>query len=364
MNQFTSFITKETKHILRDRRTMLILFGIPVVMMLLFGFAISTDIKDVKLVVVTSSMDHVTQQVVQQLDASEYFTVVKTVTTPEEARQLLADNKVNLAIVFSRSFADKRMQGKAAIQFIGDYTDPNTTEQQINYAKQIILKAMQPSGEASQQANINVKLLYNPQMKSAYLFVPGIMGMLMLLICAMMTSVSIVREKEKGSMEVLLVSPMKPLYIMLAKAVPYMVLSIIILCSVLLISKYILNVPLTGSLFVIFGMSFLYILLSLCLGLLISVVAQTQVAALLMSGMMLLLPSILLSGMIYPVESMPVILQYISALIPARWYISAIRKLMVMGVGFDMVKHELAVLALMTTLLMTIALRKFNIRLS
>ena len=200
-------------------------------------------------------------------------------------------------------------------------------------------------------------------MKSAYNFVPGIMGMLLILICAMMTSVSIVREKERGTMEVLLASPVRPIVIIIAKAIPYMLLSIGILISILVISKYVLAVPLTGSLWALFGLSLLYILLALALGLLISIIADTQLAALLLSGMVLLLPNLMLSGMIYPIESMPAILQYLSAIVPARWYISAVRKLMIMGVGFEFIRQELFILLSMAVVIMTVALAKFKIRL-
>ena len=201
-------------------------------------------------------------------------------------------------------------------------------------------------------------------MKSAYNFVPGIMGMLLMLICAMMTSVSIVREKERGTMEVLLVSPVKPLYIMIAKTVPYFVLSIFILISILLISKFILAVPIEGSVITILAVSLLYIVLALALGMLISVVSQTQVVALLISGMLLIMPSTMLSGMIYPIESMPTVIQYISTIVPTRWYVSAIKKVMIMGVGVDMIYEELIIMLGMTLLFLGIALKKFKIRLS
>ena len=355
MKQFISFVIKETRHILRDIRTMLILFGMPVVMMLLFGFAISTDIKDVRLAVVASSMDNQTRKIIDRLDASEYFTVKYLTFSTKQAEKLISDNKADIAVVFSQNFADKAYKGSARVQLIADYSDPNTAEQQCNYASQIISNA---GGSL-----VATRLLYNPQMLSSYNFVPGIMGMLLMLICAMMTSVSIVREKERGTMEVLLVSPVKPIVIITAKAVPYMVLSFIILICVILISKFILGVPLAGSITAIFGISLLYLLLSLSLGIVISVVAQTQVAALLMSGMMLLLPSLMLSGMIYPVESMPLILQWITYIVPARWYISAIRKLMIMGVNINMVRQEFIILFAMTALLLTVALTKFKKRL-
>lgn len=364
MNQFISFVIKETKHIVRDRRTMLILFGMPVVMMLIFGFAITTDVRNVKVTVVTAVMNPRIQQVVQRIDASEYFVVTHTVSTTQEAKQLLADHQADMAIVFSNDFVNDRYSEQASVQFLVDYTDPNMAEQRVSYIQQIIMDELRSQQTAQQQAIANTKLLYNPQMKSAYNFVPGIMGMLLMLICAMMTSVSIVREKERGTMEVLLVSPVKPLYIMIAKTVPYFVLSIFILISILLISKFILAVPIEGSVITILAVSLLYIVLALALGMLISVVSQTQVVALLISGMLLIMPSTMLSGMIYPIESMPAVIQYISTIVPTRWYVSAIKKVMIMGVGVNMIYEELIIMLGMTLLFLGIALKKFKIRLS
>lgn len=364
MNQFISFVIKETKHIVRDRRTMLILFGMPVVMMLIFGFAITTDVRNVKVTVVTAVMNPRIQQVVQRIDASEYFVVTHTVSNTQEAKQLLADHQADMAIVFSNDFANGRYSEQANVQFLVDYTDPNMAEQRVSYIQQIIMDELRSQQTAQQQAIANTKLLYNPQMKSAYNFVPGIMGMLLMLICAMMTSVSIVREKERGTMEVLLVSPVKPLYIMIAKTVPYFVLSIFILISILLISKFILAVPIEGSVITILTVSLLYIVLALALGMLISVVSQTQVVALLISGMLLIMPSTMLSGMIYPIESMPTVIQYISTVVPTRWYVSAIKKVMIMGVGVNMIYEELIIMLGMTLLFLGIALKKFKIRLS
>ena len=363
MSPTLSFIIKETRHITRDRRTMLILFGMPVVMMLLFGFAIRTDLRNVNLAVVTSSMDNRTQQIIDRLNASEYFTVTHCVGTPEEAHGLIVARKADMAVAFTPDFANHRYDATAGIQLITDYTDPNTGEMQNVYAQQIISVALASPAAVKTVPPVNSRLLYNPQMKSAYNFVPGIMGMLLILICAMMTSVSIVREKERGTMEVLLASPVRPIVIIIAKAIPYMLLSIGILISILVISKYVLAVPLTGSLWALFGLSLLYILLALALGLLISIVADTQLAALLLSGMVLLLPNLMLSGMIYPIESMPAILQYLSAIVPARWYISAVRKLMIMGVGFEFIRQELFILLSMAAVIMTVALAKFKIRL-
>ena len=351
MKQFIAFVIKETKHILRDKRTMLILFGMPVVMMLLFGFAITTDVKNVRTVVVTSEMSPRTQQAVERLAQSEYFVITQTVSTPQEGEQLIRSQKADMAMVFSHDFASK----KDGIQLIVDGSDPNMAAQWTNYA-QGVLANMQGS-------MVNSKMLYNPQMKSAYNFVPAIMGMLLMLICAMMTSISIVREKEKGTMEVLLVSPVKPLMVIIAKAVPYLMLAFAILITILLMARFVLGVPLAGSLFWILAVSILYILLALSLGLLISNVAQTQLVALLLSAMVLLMPVVMLSGMLFPVESMPQVLRWLAAIVPPRYYIEAMRKLMIMGVGIGDVAREVAVLAGMTAVLLTIALKKFKQRL-
>ena len=346
MKQFKSFIIKEARHILRDKRTMLIHFGMPVVMMLLFGFAISTDVRNVRTAVVLSYVDHQTHKMVERLGANEYFDILYKVDNSAAAEQLIRHQKADVAIVFGRN---------KAIQVMTDGADPNMAQMYANYATMIL--------QSSDTSVMTQKLLFNPQMRSCYNFVPGIMGMLLLLVCAMMTSISIVKEKERGTMEVLLVSPIRPLMIIIAKAVPYLVLAFVLLCTILSISKYVLLVPISGSLFWIFLVSCIYIIVALSLGLLISTVAKTQLVALLTSAMMLLMPTILLSGMMFPVESMPDILQYIAAIMPPRYYISAMRKLMIMGVGIDKITHELMVLSLMAVVLLSAALLKFRSRL-
>ena len=351
MKQFTSFVIKEARHILRDRRTMLILFGMPVVLMLLFGFAITTDVRNVRTVVVTSQMDHLTRQSVDRLAASEYFDITATVGTSKEAEHLIRHQKADMAIVFASDFASK----KSGLQLIVDGSDPNMAQQWSTYATQTILN--------SPYSPVNSKMLYNPRMKSAYNFVPAIMGMLLMLVCAMMTSISIVREKEKGTMEVLLVSPVRPLMIIVAKAVPYLVLAFAILVTILLMARFVLDVPLAGSIVWIFMVSAIYILLALSLGLLISNIATSQLMALLLSAMVLLMPIVMLSGMIFPIESMPVVLQWVSAIVPPRYYIQAMRKLMIMGVGIGDVMREVTILSAMTLFLLGVSLAKFKTRL-
>lgn len=359
MKEFWSFIIKETQHIMRDRRTMMILFGMPIILMLIFGFAISTDVRNVRTVVVMSQIDHQTQRMINALDESEYFNVLYKVYTPAEAEQLIRNQKADMGIVFSTDFASKH----GGVQLITDGTDPNMAQQYNNYASQIMGTQLMNVMQRKASSAIALKMLYNPQMKSSYNFVPGIMGILLMLICAMMTSISIVREKERGTMEVLLVSPVRPFLIILAKAVPYLVLAFVVLLAILLMSRYVLFVPIAGSLWLILLVSTIYIFMALSLGLLISTIAKTQMAALLMSAVMLLMPCTMLSGMMFPIESMPHVLQWVAALIPPRYYISAMRKLLIMGVSFRYVLSEVVTLLGMTTLFLTVALLKFNKRL-
>ena len=351
MKQFRSFVIKESRHILRDKRTMLILFGMPVMLMLIFGFAITNDVKNVRTVVVTSQMDHQTRAVIDRLAASEFFTVTAAVPTPKDAERLVRNQKADLAIVFSQDFASKH----EGLQFIIDGADPNMAQQWTNYATGVIAN---PQG-----ALVNTKMLYNPRMSSAYNFVPAIMGMLLMLICAMMTSISIVREKERGTMEVLLVSPVKPLMIIIAKVVPYLVLAFTILIIILLMARFVLDVPIQGSLVWIFVVSIIYIMLALSLGLLISNIATSQLMALLISAMVLLMPIVMLSGMLFPIESMPAPLQWLSAIVPPRYYIEAMRKLMIMGVGIKEVAREVTILSVMAIFLLVVSLKKFKTRL-
>lgn len=348
MKQFFSFVLKEAKHILRDKRTMLMLFGMPIMLMLLFGFAVTNDVRNVRTIVVASSIDYATQQATKRLAASDYFTILAQVSTPAEAEREIRAQRADMAVVFSPQFAGKHGQ----VQFIVDACDPNQSQQWTSYATNVLFNPA--------QSLVNIKLLYNPQMRSAYNFVPAIMGMLLMLICAMMTSISIVREKERGTMEIVLVSPTKPLLIILAKVVPYLVISIAILAIILLLSAFVLAVPIAGSLWALLLISGIYILLGLSLGLLVSNLAKTQFVALSICSMVVLTPILMLSGMIFPLESMGQVLQWISIVIPTRYYISAMRKLMIMGVGIDQVLSEIIILTSMLILLLTLSLATFK----
>lgn len=368
MKLFLSFVKKEFYHIFRDVRTMLILLGMPIAQILLFGFAISTEVRNVNVAVYNPSMDAVTQAIVERIDASEYFNVTKLLATHADINDVFKDGNVSLVIVFSDHFAGNLYApGEAAIQLITDGTEPNQASMIANYATGIInscrAELMQPHSQAMQIVP-QVRMLYNPQGESAYNFVPSVMGMILMLICAMMTSIAIVREKETGTMEVLLASPTPPILIILAKAVPYFTLSICNITTLLTLAVFVLKVPIAGSLAGLFFVSLLFIFLALSLGLLISTMVDKQMAAMLISGMGLMMPVMLLSGMMFPIESMPKILQYLSAIVPARWYISAVKKIMIQGTDIAYAAQEIIILAVMTLLIVAVSLRKFKTRLN
>jgi ABC-2 type transport system permease protein len=367
MKQLLSFTRKEFYHILRDRTTIMILLLMPVIQIILFGFALTTEVKNTQVAVLAPSNDEASSRIIDKLNASAYFDVVERIHNTDEIQPVFRDAKAKLVVVFEDHFGEKlRHSGKAHIRLIADATDPNAATSFTFYASNIIASYQQElMGESKNPYQITpeIKMLYNPQMLSAFNFVPGVLGMIMILICAMMTSIAIVREKEMGTMEILLVSPMKPIYIILSKITPYFVLSFVNFATIMLLSVFVLKVPITGSLASLVLVSLLYIFVSLSLGLLVSTLTDSQQAAMLISGMGLMMPVMMLSGMIFPIENMPLPLQWLSNIVPARWYISAVKVIMIQGLGITSVLKDVGVLCLMGVVLVSVSLKKFKIRL-
>lgn len=330
---------------LRDFRTIIVVLVMPVVLLLLFGFAISTEVNNVRVATVVEQHTDQTKQIIDRFRANPYFTF-EGVVAYSDVEDLLREGKVDAAVVF------RTRDGKLEHQVVVDASNTIMAQTATAYLESVI----SPGADTP----IVTSTLYNPRLKSAYNFVPGIMGMIFILICAMMTSVSIVREKETGTMDLLLVSPVRPWTIVFGKLVPYFLLSCVILALTLVLSYTVLGIPFSFRLFDVIWVTILYVTLALALGLLISTIASTQVAALLISGVMLMIPVILLSGMIFPVENMPLVLQWFSCVIPARWYISAMRVLMIQRLPVGYVLTEVLVLAGMTLLVLALAIKKFN----
>ncbi|MDS1031425.1 ABC transporter permease [Porphyromonadaceae sp. NP-X] len=364
---FGSFVQKEFYHISRDKTSLALLLILPVLLMILFGYSINTEVKNSRIAIYDPSNDVVTRGIIEKIKASEYFTVVRMLKSPEEIEKQFLREDLKMVIVFSDHFYENiQRTGKAQVELLTDGTDPNSAMTVVSYASNIIALYQKDLFKIQQipfQIQPAVKLLYNPQLKGPYYFVPGILGMILMIICSMMTSISIAREKEFGTMEVLLVSPFKSMYIILSKAIPYFVLSLVNLASMLLLAVFMLKVPIAGSLFWLIMLSLLFIFLSLSLGLLISALANTQLEALLFSGMVLVIPVVMLSGMLFPIENMPHFFQWLSQIIPATWYISGVKKIMIKGLGFSSILPELGILTMMTVFLITISWKSFKYRL-
>ena len=346
MSIFHSLIQKEIRHLLRDPRTVTVVLVMPVVLLLLFGFAISTEVNDVRVVAVVEQHTDETKGIIDRFRANSYFTF-QGIVPPDEVESLLRKGETDAAVVF------RTEDGKLSHQIIVDASNTTLAQTATAYLESVI-------NTATDSLPIVTHTLYNPQLKSAYNFVPGIMGMIFILICAMMTSVSIVSEKESGTMSLLLVSPVRPRTIILGKLVPYFLLSCIILTLVLVLSYTVLGIPVSFSILHVIGVTLLYMILALALGLLVSTIASTQVAALLISGVMFMIPVVLLSGMIFPVENMPLLLQGFTCIIPARWYIAAMRVLMIQQLPVGYVLTEVLLLVGMTVVVLALAIKKFN----
>ena len=365
MKGFFAFVRKEFLHIFRDRRTLLVLIGLPTMLIVLFGFAISTEIRNVNIGVCVSEDDADIVRLVDKIDRSEYFTFKGWYGSAVDVDRAMKRGEIDAALVFSEDFSSSLMSAEGAeISVVTDAVNPNNASMEVMYLTNIVYGYFFSDTDSMRQSPLvpNLRMLYNPQLRSSYNFVPGIMGLILLLVCALMTSVSIVREKETGTMEVLLVSPVKPIGIVFAKMIPYFVISCMVLVITLLLTIFVLKVPVEGSFFWMILVSLLYIILSLGIGLLVSSLVKTQIIATLIIGMVFLVPVMMMSGMLYPIESMPYVFQLIAQVIPAKWYIEAIRKIMIEGVPFVFVLKEVGVLLGMTVVIFTAAVLKFNDR--
>jgi len=363
-----AFIRKEFFHIFRDRRTLVILFGMPLVQVLLFGFAITNDINNAHIAILDHSKDVVTREITRKLLSSHYFLLDQYLKSDNEIETVFKKGEVKEVVIFERDFARKlKKDGQANIQLILDATEPNTANILDAYTTGIVntyvLTQMQQENAIPISIGVQNKMLYNPELKSVYMFVPGVITVLLMLVSAMMTSISITREKELGTMEALLVSPLKPVHIIIGKVAPYVLLSFINLISILLLAFFVFGMPIQGSLVLLLAESLLFIIMALAMGILISIVSHSQQQAMLLSMFALMLPTILLSGFIFPIENMPLVLQYISHIMPSKWFIIIIKNIMLKGVGFTYFWKETLIIFLMTLFFIVVSIKKFKIRL-
>ena len=367
MKRFIGFVKKEFYHIFRDKRSLFILFGMPIAQILLFGFAITNEITNVDIAILDKSKDATTQEIINKISASKYFSIQQNLKNDKEIEAVFQKGKVKAVLVFEKGFSKKlTKEYNATVQVVADATDPNTANTISNFIGAILFNYQQElnaSVTIPYQIIPETRMVYNKELKSVFMFVPGVMTIILMLVSAMMTSISITREKELGTMEILLVSPLKPALVIIGKVVPYIFLSVINAVVIILLSIFIFNMPVQGSFFLLGLESVLFIISALALGILISTISDTQQTAMMISLMGLMLPVILLSGFIFPVTSMPLPLQVISNIIPAKWFIIIIKGIMLKGVGIAYVWKETLILLGMTIFFMGLSIKKYKIRL-
>lgn len=367
MKKFLGFVKKEFLHIFRDYRTLLILFGMPVAQILIFGFAITTEIKDAKIAILDLSKDNITTKISNKILSSNYFILEKNLESFQQIEEEFRKGNIKEVIIFESELANKlEKENKASIQIITDASDPNLANMLINYTTSIIRdyqNEMKKYHNGFPFIETEVKMIYNPELKSVFMFVPGLMAVILLLISALMTSVSITREKEFGTMEVLLASPLNPFQIVIGKVIPYILIAFIDAGIILYLAKFVFKMPFEGSIILLILQCVLYVITALSLGIFISSLTNNQQIAMMLSLAALLLPTVLLSGYIFPVENMPIILQWISNIIPARWFIIIIKSIMLKGSNFAYIWEETLILIGMCVFFIVVSLKRFKIRL-
>lgn len=364
MKSFLALIKKEFLHIIRDVRTLMIVGLMPIVQMLLFGFALNTDVTDIRFGVQDFAKDNLSAKVIQALSSNPDFIYTREIVSKSELESAFNNNALDMVLVFDSEFARN-----LKAQIILDSSDPNRAKLINMQALQIIMQTLQRELSKGRDINLSpitphITMLFNPLNESAFNFVPGLLGMVIMLICAMMTSVSIVREKERGSMEILLTSPLSPTKLIISKIVPYFCISCASLVCVLLLSVYVLGLSIKGNILLLLLFCMLYITLALSIGLFISNLAKTQMVAMLVSGMVFIMPIMMLSGMMFPIESMPAILQYISHIIPTKWFIIGVKKIMLEGLGVAESIREWGILFTMLGVILLASFKTFKTRLA
>lgn len=362
-----NFLIKEFLQIFRDKRSLVILFGIPIVQVLLFGFALKNEIRDVPIAILDKSKDVYSRQLIHKITSSEYFVLQENLQSEKAIEDAFRKGIIKQLIVIENDFAEKiERENHAVVQLISDASNPNTASMITSYALAIISsfeREINPSFDGLPMIIPETQMRYNPELRSVFMFVPGVITIILMLVSAMMTSISIAREKEMGTMEVLLVSPVKPVQIILGKVLPYVLLSFTSAIIILVMAFTTFQMPIVGNLVLLLAESLLFIVMALSLGIFISTIANSQQTAMLLSMFALLLPSVLLSGFIFPIKNMPDILQYLSHILPPKWFVIIIKNIMIKGNGLEHIWKETLIILGFTVFFIGLSVKKFKIRL-
>jgi ABC-2 type transport system permease protein len=366
MKALAGLLRKEVYHILRDRRTLVVIIALPILQVVIFGYAIRTDVDHVRLAIVDPAPDPVTLAIRSRFGAARVFETVAVVPRIEMLEDLFRRGAAQGAVVFEAGFAERMARGlPAGLLIIADATEPNTGSIVSSYAGAVVQAYQQETLPPSSTIRIvpSVRMRFNPTRESSNLFVPGLMAFVLTIISSLMTAISLTREKETGTMEALLVSPLRPWEIILGKVTPYLVIGFISVIAVLVEARLVFGVPTRGSVLLLLFEGGLYILVSLSLGILISARTSSQRVAMMGALLGTMLPNILLSGFIFPVESMPAPLRIVSYIVPGRWFVLIARGIMLKGIGLEYLWRETLILAAMAAVLLVASTRSFKERL-
>lgn len=356
---------KEFLHILYDFRTLFILFLMPVVQLVMFGYALNMEIQQVELAVADQSNTPASRRLVETFRGSSFFRLLPTEGGADQVQTLFATGQARAALIIPADFSRRlERESETPVQVLVDASDANAATLIRNYCAQVLLEYDQGRGaRAPVPFEMRPAVLFNPDLRSSFFFVPGVMAMILVMISALLTSVAITREKESGTLEQLLVSPVRPWEIVLGKVLPYIGLAFLDAALILGVGLLLFSVPFRGSLSLLVGLTTLYVLTALSLGLLISTRARTQQVAMMAALTATLLPTVMLSGLIFPIASMPRPLQLISMLVPARYFLLIVRGVLLKGSGLEQLLPPTLALGAMTLVLLTVAIRRFSARL-
>lgn len=370
---------KEFKHILRDPRSLWIIFMLPNVMMFLFGYAINLDLENVRLGVCDMSRTPQSRDLIEAIDASSYFSIVERCESPSHTEELFERRLIRAGIIIPRDFASElERDGRSTVGVVIDGSDANSASIVQNYLETLIATrvagggrggsgaagALGPAGAAGAGISIRPTVFYNRMMESTDFIVPGLVAVVMMMLGALLTSVTIAREKETGTMEQILVSPVRPFEVIAGKVLPYIVLAFSVAMMIVMVGHFWFKVPLAGSPLYLMLFSAIFLCTALALGLLVSTLVSTQQIAIMLSLLLTLLPTIMLSGFIFPVASIPRVLQAVSYILPATHFLVIIRGVMLKGSGPADLWPHIAALVGIGLVLTVLAAKRFSMKLS
>ena len=367
LSAFRGFLVKEVRHILRDWQTLLILIGMPLMQVALFGYAVRSDVRGINLAIVEPQPDAATASLRARFEGSSgTFQFVGTFTSIAQLDARFKDGTVRQAVVLPAGFAERLSRGeRVPVQLVTDGADPNSGGIMEADALAVLRRwdAARGGPQPPLRIDVTTRMRFNPTLESVNLFVPGLIAFVLTIVSAMMTAITIVREKELGTMEMLLVSPLRPRQVVIGKVAPYVLLGFLDVVLVLSAAQLLFHVPFRGSVALLLAESVLFILTSLSMGIVISTNAQSQRVAMMAAIAMTMLPTLLLSGFIFPIAALPWPLQLLSNVVPARWFIVIVRGIMLKGAGFADLWRETLILAGITVVLLNVGVRRLAVRL-